>query len=283
MAGLLDSLGSYPPYFLRLAEINRHGPVLDREPALQPLAAADVSRLLADDAMAVDVRPVPEYAAGHIPGALSIPFRPALASWLGWLAPPDRPLIIVHSTHQQPAEIAWQAAKIGYDNLAGAIDGGMAAWAASGQPVIRTKLARPNEIASRRVLDVRQDSEFAAGHLPGATHIELGDLPDRSAELPDEPTVVMCGARRARGRQRQPARTSRSHRRDRARRRAGRLGTRHRSQPRVRHGHQHVLQFWDCGPTSPSSACWSRSTRWSEACSARSAPCCRCWPETSSA
>ena len=55
VAGLLDSLGSYPPYFLRLAEINRHGPVLDREPALQPLAAADVSRLLADDAMAVDV------------------------------------------------------------------------------------------------------------------------------------------------------------------------------------------------------------------------------------
>jgi hydroxyacylglutathione hydrolase len=192
VAELLDSLGSYPPYFLRLAEINRHGPVLDREPALRPLDAADVSRLLADDAMAVDVRPVPEYAAGHMPGALSIPFRPAFASWLGWLAPPDRPLIIVHSTHQQPAEIAWQAAKIGYDNLAGAIDGGMAAWAASGQPVIRTKLARPNEIASRRVLDVRQDSEFAAGHLPGATHIELGDLPDRSAELPDEPTVVMC-------------------------------------------------------------------------------------------
>jgi hydroxyacylglutathione hydrolase len=194
VAELLDSLGSYPPYFLRLAEINRQGgPILDREPALRPLDAADVSRLLADDAMAVDVRPVPEYAAGHMPGALSIPFRPAFASWLGWLAPPDRPLIIVHSTHQQPAEIAWQAAKIGYDNLAGAIDGGMAAWAASGQPVIRTKLARPNEIASRRVLDVRQDSEFAAGHLPGATHIELGDLPGRSAELPDEPTVVMCG------------------------------------------------------------------------------------------
>jgi rhodanese-related sulfurtransferase/glyoxylase-like metal-dependent hydrolase (beta-lactamase superfamily II) len=192
VAELLDSLGSYPSYFLRLAEINRYGPILDREPALRPLDAAHVSRLLADDAMAVDVRPVPEYAAGHIPGALSIPFRPAFASWLGWLAPPDRPLIIVHSTHQRPAEIAWQAAKIGYDNLAGEIDGGMAAWAASGHRVIRTKLDRPNEIASRRVLDVRQDSEFAAGHLPGATHIELGDLPDRPAELPDEPTVVVC-------------------------------------------------------------------------------------------
>jgi hydroxyacylglutathione hydrolase len=192
VAELLDSLGSYPRYFLRLAEINRRGPILDREPALRPLDAADVSRLVADDAMAVDVRPVPEYAAGHVPGALSIPFRSAFASWLGWLAPPDRPLVIVRSAHQEPAEIAWQAAKIGYDNLAGEIDGGMAAWAARGQPVIRTRLARPNEIASRRVLDVRQVSEFAAAHLPGATHVELGDLPDRSAEFPDEPTVVMC-------------------------------------------------------------------------------------------
>lgn len=193
VAELLGSLGSYPPYFSRLAEINRRGPLLDREPALRPLDAANVSRLLGDGAMVVDVRPVPEYAAAHIPGALSIPFRPAFASWLGWLAPPDRPLVIVHSSHQQPAEIAWQAAKIGYDNLAGAVDGGMAAWTASGQPVIRTKLDRPNEVDSRRVLDVRQDAEFAAGHLPGATHVELGDLPGRAAELSDEPIVVMCG------------------------------------------------------------------------------------------
>jgi hydroxyacylglutathione hydrolase len=193
VAELVGSLGSYPPYFLRLAEVNRRGPMLDHEPALPPLDAADVSGLLADDAMVVDVRPVPEYAASHIPGALSIPFRPAFASWLGWLAPPDRPLVIVHSTHQQPAEIAWQAVKIGYDNLAGAVDGGMAAWTTSGQPVIRTKLARPYEVDTRRVLDVRQDAEFAAGHLPGATHVELGDLPGRAAELTDGPTVVMCG------------------------------------------------------------------------------------------
>ncbi|MGH3476956.1 MAG: MBL fold metallo-hydrolase, partial [Nocardioidaceae bacterium] len=193
VAELMGSLGSHPPYFLRLAEINRHGPILESEPALQSLEVADVSRLLADSAIVVDVRPVPEYAAAHIPGALSIPFRSAFASWLGWLAAPGRPLIIVRSTHQQPAEIAWQAAKIGYDNLAGEVEGGMAAWTASGQPVNRTKLDRPDEIDSRRVLDVRQDAEFAAGHLPGATHVELGDLPDRAADLPDEPTVVMCG------------------------------------------------------------------------------------------
>jgi rhodanese-related sulfurtransferase len=43
------------------------------------------------------------------------------------------------------------------------------------------------------VLDVRQDSEFDAGHIPGARHIELGALPAQASELPAGPTVVMCG------------------------------------------------------------------------------------------
>lgn len=44
-----------------------------------------------------------------------------------------------------------------------------------------------------RVLDIRQDSEYAAGHVPGAGHIELGALLDRAGEVPEERLVVMCG------------------------------------------------------------------------------------------
>ena len=67
-----------------------------------------------------------------MPGAISIPLRPVFASWLGWLAPADRPLIIVRDADQDAAEIAWQAAKIGYDNIIGELDGGMTAWTAAG-------------------------------------------------------------------------------------------------------------------------------------------------------
>jgi hydroxyacylglutathione hydrolase len=35
--------------------------------------------------------------------------------------------------------------------------------------------------------------EFVAGHLPGAVHIELGDIAARADDLPQGPTVVMCG------------------------------------------------------------------------------------------
>jgi hydroxyacylglutathione hydrolase len=46
---------------------------------------------------------------------------------------------------------------------------------------------------ARVVLDVRQAPEFAAGHLPGATHVELGALAEPADELPASPTAVRCG------------------------------------------------------------------------------------------
>jgi rhodanese-related sulfurtransferase len=191
---LLGSLGSYPPYFRRLGEINRIGPpLLAGDPVLRPLSVEDVRARVDDGAVLVDARPVARFAATHIGGAISIPLRPVFASWLGWLAPADRPLMIVRDRGQDPAEIAWQAAKIGYDNIVGELDGGMKAWTAARCDVTTTPLARANRLDGRRVLDIRQRAEYLAGHLPGAVHVELGDVAQRAADLPDEPTVVMCG------------------------------------------------------------------------------------------
>ena len=134
---LLGSLGTFPPYFLRLAEENRRGPaVLHSPPALAPLTA-DATRALVDSgAQVIDVRPVADYAAGHIPGSLAIPLRAVFATWLGWLVPdPAIPLIIVANPDQDLSEAAWQAVKIGYENLAGTLAGGVPAWQAGRQPV----------------------------------------------------------------------------------------------------------------------------------------------------
>ncbi len=43
------------------------------------------------------------------------------------------------------------------------------------------------------VLDVREPHEWEAGHIAGATHVPLGDLPGRADELdPQKRTVVVC-------------------------------------------------------------------------------------------
>ena len=47
--------------------------------------------------------------------------------------------------------------------------------------------------AGATVLDVREDDEWAAGHIAGSTHVPLSELPGRAADIPDtDPIVVVC-------------------------------------------------------------------------------------------
>lgn len=196
---LLGSLGTFPDYFLRLGEINKRGPaVLHGEPRLAPLSAAAVETLIADGAQVVDTRLPADYAAGHIPGSLSIPFRPVFATWLGWLATGDRPVVIVRSPGQNAADIATAAAKVGFDTLAGELEGGYPAWAREHAGADQLALLEAGDMIERlragdAVLDVRQSGEFAAGHVPGAVNIELGCLAGNPSAVPAGPVIVMCG------------------------------------------------------------------------------------------
>lgn len=199
VAALLGSLGSYPQYFARLPEVNRRGPApLDAVTALPALDADQVARLQSAGAVVVDVRPVADVAAGHLPGALSVPLRPAFATWLGWLVDLDQVLVVVRGADQDPEEVLWQARKIGFDALAGELAGGVDAWRASGRPVATIPLVSPEALtdgaqAGATVLDVRQHAEFRAGHVPGARHLELGDLAGHPDAVPTGAVVVMCG------------------------------------------------------------------------------------------
>jgi hydroxyacylglutathione hydrolase len=188
---LLGSLGSYPAYFDRLGEINRRGPaVLSTAPTLAALSAAETRQLLGQGAQIIDVRPVTDFAHGHIPGALSIPLRDQFATWLGWLLPDTTPLVFVAAPGQDLAELTWQALKIGYERPAGHLD--MAAWQADGGAQRTIDLLTADRIAGRPVLDIRQRAEHVAGHIADAVHIELGDLAGRADEAPAG-AVVACG------------------------------------------------------------------------------------------
>ena len=55
--------------------------------------------------------------------------------------------------------------------------------------------------SNARILDVREDYEWEAGHVDGALHIPLDALPDRLDDLdPDQDLAVICrtGGRSAR-------------------------------------------------------------------------------------
>lgn len=188
---LLAGLGSFPSYFLLLPERNRLGVRHYRElPALPRLTPGEVAASVGRGAVLVDARPVAEFAAGHPKGALSNALRPVFASWLGWLVELDRPIVFVLGDGQDRAELVRQCLTIGHEHLLGELDGGVAAWQAAGYPVEAIPLVDPAGMAAN-IVDVRQDSEWASGHVPGATHIELGNLPDE--DVTPEPLTVMCG------------------------------------------------------------------------------------------
>jgi hydroxyacylglutathione hydrolase len=193
VAALTASLGAYPRYFDRLAGINRAGPdLVTAEPTLTPLDVAAVRRLAGTGAVLVDVRPVRDVATGYLPGAVAIPLRAQFATWLGWLLDPAVPIVVVRNPDQDPADILWPALNIGFGNVAGELSGGVPAWRAAGCAVVTTPLVGPGQVDGA-VLDVRQDAEYAAGHLPDAWHVELGDLVKQADAVPAEPLTVMCG------------------------------------------------------------------------------------------
>jgi hydroxyacylglutathione hydrolase len=199
VAELLAGFGSYPPYFLRLRERNRAGPELLGPDwrVLSLLSTNQVQQHLAGGGVLVDARPITAFGAGHVPGALSIALRPAFASWLGWLVDDTRPLVFVFDDDQDRGELARQCRTIGYDRLLGELAGGMAAWRAAGLPQAQLPVVEAERLGDRPsvVLDVRQASEVADGHLPGALTLELGTLAGDPlpARLPEGPVTVMCG------------------------------------------------------------------------------------------
>jgi hydroxyacylglutathione hydrolase len=198
---LLGGLGSYPPYFLRLREVNRQGPDLlpDSWRTVPQLPADRVAQLLDAGGVLIDARPIEAFAAEHPTGAVSIELRPQFATWLGWLLDPDRPFAVVLDPAQDRGELARQARTIGYDQLVGELAGGLAGWQAAGLPTSQTPLVTPAQLATdptQAVLDVRQHAETTTGHLPGAVTVELGAVPAALAaggRVPDGPVTVMCG------------------------------------------------------------------------------------------
>jgi hydroxyacylglutathione hydrolase len=189
---LLSGLGSFPRYYAELPERNRRGTRrYSQLPTLRRLDVEAVGRALtAVDAVVVDARPIGAFAEAHLPGSISIAHRPVFGPWLGWLVELDEPIVFVLDDTSDRADIVRQALTVGHEHLLGELDEGIDAWRASGRGTASIPLVDPHSMATN-VLDVRQRAEWVTGHLPGASHVELGAL--GAAALPDGPLTVMCG------------------------------------------------------------------------------------------
>jgi glyoxylase-like metal-dependent hydrolase (beta-lactamase superfamily II)/rhodanese-related sulfurtransferase len=184
---LLSGLGTYPSYFLRLREVNRQGAkVLGAD--LAPLVRIGISQL--EGRTIVDARPIDRFARGHIPGSVSLALSDQFGTWLGWLFGPDTPLVFVLDADQDQRDLMRQALNVGCEGICGRVD--FDEWQAAGNATSTIDLISARVIApDAPILDVRQASEWASGHVLGASHIELGALSGAGPIAPG--TVIHCG------------------------------------------------------------------------------------------
>lgn len=187
----LESLGTFPSYFLRLRTINRDGPTPGSHArSLAPLGPDAVERSVLSGSVVVDVRPFEAFGGGHLPGSISIELRPQFASWLGWVVPLETPIVFVVDERQDRADLLRQAFKIGHDAIEGELVGGIDTWRAAGRPLATIDLL---EVPRREgaLVDVRQRSEVATGMIPGAAAVEAAGV--SSETLPGGPLTLYCG------------------------------------------------------------------------------------------
>ncbi|MFJ9545558.1 MBL fold metallo-hydrolase [Streptomyces erythrochromogenes] len=200
--GRMSGLPPYPAYYRHMAPVNRYGPrVLGGPPVLRALTPTMVEGLAGGGAQIVDARDRAVFAAGHLPDSICDELDERFASLVGEVVPFGTRLVLVLPEPAADAahEAMAQLLRIGYDDVAGYLAGGVDAWAAAGRPLRTFRTADAAALAGhldgRRVLDVRPDRP--EGGVPGSLAVPLAELPRRIGELPrDREIWVVCGSGR---------------------------------------------------------------------------------------
>jgi hydroxyacylglutathione hydrolase len=187
-----------PTYFARMKQLNREHP--PAAPELEPLQRIELPALeeaMASGTVVLDVRSSADFAAGHIPGTLSMPVGTSLSKWAGTLLSYDRDIILLGDSADRVRRARHALMLIGMDRVVG--HGGKPlriAWTKAHGPLEKVTRIDMRDLSSsdgRKIVDVRGAAEFSEGHVPGSEHHYLGTLARSMHSAPrDEPIALYC-------------------------------------------------------------------------------------------
>jgi rhodanese-related sulfurtransferase len=197
------SLGPQPPNFENIVALNQ-GPLRSAISVAPAVAPGQLALHLRSGALVVDVRTELQFDEAHISGSVCLTtLRAGFGSKLAWLADPGTSVLIVGRDDQDAREAVALAAAVGVTNIAGYLAGGMTSWREEQRNIQQTERLTITDLHGRweredgklQVLDVRERSEWDAGHIPGSIHQPYHDIADIPDDIdPAEPVAVVCGS-----------------------------------------------------------------------------------------
>lgn len=141
----------------------------------------------------LDVRPGPEFGAGHVPNSINIGLGGQFASWAGTLISIGTPVAIVATTKQQTEEAFMRLARVGIETVKGYILINEFTGETKKIEQVSVQTVKENLSGDIQFVDVRRFAEYANRHAPNTINISLDKLPAEFDRLnPDKPTFLIC-------------------------------------------------------------------------------------------
>jgi len=189
-----------PPNFERIVELNR-GPLTHAAP-LEPLLPERVKQLTEEGAVVIDGRDQWEFDAAHVPDSINVTTNQSgVGTRAAWVLDPDNEVVVTARGDEDSRRIVRILEAVGFRRIRGYLVGGISAWRAAKLEVEATSAIDVPTLAGRLgkrevvLLDVRDDSEWEAGHVVGSIHLPYHRLREGVPEEvrnTDKPLAVAC-------------------------------------------------------------------------------------------
>ncbi len=200
---VLDGLAQPPKYFSENVKLNKEGyeevDTLLKHNRNNLLSVEEFENIANElHPVILDVRSKEEFTVGHIPNSIFIGLEGSFAPWVGeMLVDINTPILLVVSDKDMFEEAQIRLSRVGFDNVIGALSGGVESWIKTGRGIETVKNINPKDfiqISGKNIIDVRKPSEYDVANYSNAINLSLSELGMNLSKVSDEKSYVYCGS-----------------------------------------------------------------------------------------
>ncbi len=200
---VLDGLAQPPKYFSENVKLNKEGyeevDTLLKHNRNNLLSVEEFENIANElHPVILDVRSKEEFTVGHIPNSIFIGLEGSFAPWVGeMLVDINTPILLVVSDKDMFEEAQIRLSRVGFDNVIGALSGGVESWIKTGRGIETVKNINPKDfiqISGKNIIDVRKPSEYDVANYSNAINLSLSELGMNFSKVSNEKSYVYCGS-----------------------------------------------------------------------------------------
>ncbi|SEM45607.1 hydroxyacylglutathione hydrolase [Chryseobacterium taichungense] len=192
---LLEGQPEPPKYFAMMKKLNKvDRPLLTEVPEHPKLSKENFLKAYQSGVKIIDTRNKADFAQGFIPKSINIQGNNSFSTWMGWIVNYAEPFILV-AQEEQMEDLTRKLMRIGMDQMMGYVDD-VKDLDLELQTADIIDIEEFKSYLNRddvQVVDVRNKTEYDAGHIENAENVFVGTLAHNLDKISREkPIVIHC-------------------------------------------------------------------------------------------